>query len=146
MKRISIFFLLTSLFFTSCSKDEPSPDLTTDFIGTWKSEVYEDQYAKAWSIWNITKVSNNAVKITSTYQVESKIEFYDSFESVDIIDKIELTDNRTMSLKMTQTDEDGEYSVDGTGVITGKQLSIVGKSTHKKTGEVQTINETLTKQ
>ncbi len=86
------------------------------------------------------------MKITSTYQVESKIEFYESFESVDIIDKIELTDNRTMSLKMTQTDEDGEYSVDGTGVITGKKLSVVGKSIHKKTGEVQTINETLTKQ
>ncbi|WP_439582972.1 hypothetical protein [Dyadobacter bucti] len=150
MKRISILFFIASLFFTSCSNDDPSPDLTTDFIGTWKSGIEEDQYVKSWSTWNISKVSNNEVKLTISSFLEAQpgvgIEFEGPNPSVDIIEKVRLIDSRTMDLNFDMTIDGEESTNQGTGIITGNKLALAMKTTYKKDGEVLSYSESLTRQ
>jgi hypothetical protein len=146
-----LFIFLFSFVLLGCKEDDVDPDLTKDFVGTWKGEVnMEDGYEYS-SDWEITKVSETAVKATSTYRFVAKDPKYKSETVVTPIDNITLSTTLANSVVLNYTSEQtipGDVLViKGVGIVSGKTLTFSSTATSKKTGKVQTPPvEVFTKQ
>lgn len=138
MNRISIFLLFVSLLASACSKkQEPTPDLTANFLGKWRSGSYTGDSIIYWRAWNITKVSNNEVKITSVSTVNSSVYFAVTKDYVDVAERVKLLDENTLELKITMNDNKGEHTVIGTATIKDRRMLIDARVTSKQTGAVE---------
>ncbi|WP_026630543.1 hypothetical protein [Dyadobacter alkalitolerans] len=137
-----LFIFLFSFVLLGCKEDDVDPDLTKDFVGTWKGVVKQEKGYEYSSDWEITKASENAVKVVSTYRFVSKDPKYTSQTVVTPIENITLSTTLANSVVLNLTDEEtvpGDVlMIKGVGIVSGKTLTFSSTATSKKTGRVET--------
>jgi hypothetical protein len=147
MKRYaSTLVLFTLILFTvalsSCKKEEIDPDLSKVFVGEWLGELtVEDGYDYR-TDWVITRISDNAVRIESTYNFIAKDPKYTSSTSKTTLENITLSTTVANSVTLHTTDEietsNDVIVVKGTGIVAGRTLTVSSTGKYKKTGVVVT--------
>ncbi|WP_353721981.1 hypothetical protein [Dyadobacter sp. 676] len=140
MKRY-LFMALFATFFISCSDDDKvDPDLTKDFVGNWKGEVKKEVGYEYSSDWLISRVDDKTVKIVSTYKLVSTDPKIPSSTEVSNINDVIISKANDNTLTMTTTQEiaipGDTILVKGTGVVSGRSLTVTSTGTSKKTGVV----------
>ncbi|WP_439585425.1 hypothetical protein [Dyadobacter bucti] len=135
-------FILSSVVLSSCKKEEIDPDLSKVFVGSWEGElVVEDGYESK-TDWVITRISDNSVRIESTYNFIAKDPKYTSRTSKTTLENISLSTTVANSVTLHTTDEietsNDVIAVKGTGIVVGRTLTVSSTGTYKKTGVVVT--------
>lgn len=116
MKKIFIA-LIFALTVSACSKEKVDPDLTTSFIGTWKTTQIDGDYKNDY-VFNFNRLTNNSVKINITNIEQFKKET--PVTTVTILESVKVLDNRTLDFNLTNSG----VKMSGTGVLTNSKLSI----------------------
>jgi hypothetical protein len=135
-------FILSSVVLSSCKKEEIDPDLSKVFVGKWQGELMVEDGYDYKTDFDITRVSDNSVRIASTYNFIARDPKYTSETTNKIIDNVVLSSTIANSVTMTITDEiaiPGDVvMVKEVGIVSGRTLTIKSTGTYKKTGEVVT--------
>lgn len=135
-------FILSSVVLSSCKKEEIDPDLSKVFVGSWEGELMVEDGYDYKNDWVITRISDNSVKISTTYNFIAKDPKYTSRTSQSVVDNVMLSSTIANSITMNTTEEieiPGDVVlVKGVGIVTGKTLTVASTGTYKKTGKVVT--------
>lgn len=135
-------FILSSVVLSSCKKEEIDPDLSKVFVGKWLGELKVENGYDYKTDLDITRVSDNSIKITSTYNFIAKDPKYTSDTETIVLDNIILATTAANSVTMTVEKEiavpDDVVMTKEVGIVTGRTLTIKSTGTYKKTGRVVT--------
>jgi len=133
-------FILSSVVLSSCKKEEIDPDLSKVFVGSWEGELTVENGYDTKTDWVITRVSDNSVKIESTFNFIARDPKYTSYSEKVMLDNIMLSSTVANSVTMHTTSEvqvpNDVVVVKGTGIVSGQTLTVSTTGTYKKTGEV----------
>lgn len=142
MKRYFFLLLLSSMFFACSDDTDIDPDLSKEFVGTWKGDVFVEEGYENRTDWVITKVSDTSVRIESTFHFIATDPKYKSSTTVTPIENVTLSKTVANSVTMNTTQEveiPGDVIVEkGVGIVTGNRLTVSSTGTYKKTGKVVT--------
>lgn len=142
MKYLSFLVIPILICFSSCS-DKVEPDITADIVGVYKEYERGSGYEVELT-WLITKASNTKVRITISEH--SKIYGGEEKTNNEVLDNVQLIDNRTISFDQEGVQDGVKYKVQGTGLLSGKNLVVSIKSSNLSTKEEYSVNYNLTKQ
>jgi hypothetical protein len=142
MKRYFFLMLLSSMFFACSDDTDIDPDLSKEFVGTWKGDTKVEKGYENRTDWVITKVSDTSVKVVSTFNFIATDPKYTSSTTVTNIENVTLSKTVANSVTMNTTEEivvPGDVIVvKGVGIVTGNKLTVSSTGTYKKTGNVVT--------
>jgi hypothetical protein len=142
MKRYFFLMLLSSMFFACSDDTDIDPDLSKEFVGSWKGETFVEVGYENRTDWVITKVTDTSVKVVSTFHFIAKDPKYKSSTTVTPVDNVTLSKTVANSVTMNLTQETaipGDVIVEkSVGIVTGNMLTVSSTGTSKKTGVVTT--------
>ena len=134
--------ILSTVVLSSCKKEEIDPDLSKVFVGKWTGELNVENGYDYKTDLDISRVSDNSVKVTSTYNFIARDPQYTSETTTSVVDNIVLTttvaNSVTMNIEKEITVPGDVLMTKEVGIVTGRTLTIKSTGTYKKTGKVVT--------
>lgn len=123
MKKLSI--LLFTILAFSCSKSgEPNPDLTTDFIGLWKTEVQKSARDDIWTTYDIQRISNDLVKVDVKQYFDAHQGDYDDYADEYTLDSVKVEQRNVLKINDSRMYGVNKIAYDGRGIVDGNKLTL----------------------
>lgn len=123
MRKLPI--LLFALFVFSCSKHkEPDPDLTTNFIGLWKTEIQKSAQYDIWTTYGIKRISNDLVKVDVKQYVDFHLGDDDDYSDEYTLDSVKVEAYNILKIRNSRTRGNQKVAYDGKGVLVGNTLTL----------------------
>lgn len=123
MKKLSI--LLFTILAFSCSKsEEPNPDLTTDFIGLWKTEVQKSARDDIWTTYDIKRISNDLVKVDVKQYFDAHQGDYDDYADEYTLDSVKVEQRNVLKINDSRIYGVNKIAYDGKGIVDGNKLTL----------------------
>jgi hypothetical protein len=117
--------VIALLSLVSCSKNEADPDLTQQYVGSWKTEVQRTTQQVYWTSYEIKRVSNSLLTIKAGERWESLQGEFDDYTDEYILDSLKVNSDQSIHIKSSRVLANGqELSYDGSGEIVNDTLTI----------------------
>lgn len=120
-----LIIAIALLSLVSCSKDEADPDLTQQYLGSWKSEVQRAPTQVYWVTYEVKRISNKLVSINAGDHWESLNGEFDNYIDEYLLDSVKVNSDQTINIKSSRVLANGQkLSYDGSGQIVSDTLTI----------------------
>ncbi|GGH35388.1 hypothetical protein GCM10007423_26980 [Dyadobacter endophyticus] len=121
--KLATAFALLSLI--SCSKNEADPDLTQEFVGTWKTDIQKSSHEIVSSTYDFKRISNNLLRIEVAQKFESVQGDFDDYADRYVLDSARVSEDRFVKVKSSRILANGQtVSYDATGQINDDTLTV----------------------
>lgn len=145
MKYLS-FLLVSILIFVSSCSDKVEPDITGDIVGIYK-QVEDLREYNVTTTWLISKLSSSKIKVVLTTEFQAYQGYSGGYQSYTvIIDDVSMIDRSTISIDQDVKMNGDKYRLKGTGILSGKKLTVSLVALDLETNEEESSIYNLTKQ
>lgn len=109
----------------SCSEKETNPDLTQQYVGSWKTEVQRTTQQVYWTSYEIKRISNTLLTINAGERWESLLGEFDDYTDTYTLDSVDIRSDRSINIKSSRVLANGQnVSYNGSGQIINDTLTI----------------------
>jgi hypothetical protein len=94
--------VIALLSLVSCSKNEPDPDLTQQYVGSWKTQAQRATTQVYWITYEVKKISNKLVTINVGDHWESLNGEFDDYTDEYLLDSVKVNSDQSIHIKSSR--------------------------------------------